>query len=87
MLIHAYMLGGLMRITVHIPDKLGPIVKRAAESQGLSISALTAKALELYVKENRRRKTGNCLLNLVKPGSVPEEAWAELEKGRVDDRA
>jgi hypothetical protein len=36
-----------MRITVHIPDKLGTIVKQAAESQGPSISALTAQALEM----------------------------------------
>jgi len=36
-----------MRVTVHIPDSLGPRLKQAAETEGLSLSALTAKALEL----------------------------------------
>ena len=76
-----------MRVTVHIPDSLGPKLKEAAHSEGMSISALTAKAVEEYLKERRKKAAGYKLLNLIRPGSVAGEAWEELEKGRVDDRA
>ncbi len=76
-----------MRVTVHIPDRLGPRVKQAAEDEGLSLSALTAKALEEYLKQKRKREAGNRLLELIRPSSVTPDAWAELEKGRIDDRA
>ncbi len=76
-----------MRVTVHIPDRLGPRVKRAADDEGLSLSALTAKALEEYLKQKRKRAAGHRLLELIRPGSVTPDAWDELEKGRIDDRA
>lgn len=75
-----------MRVTVHIPDSLGPRLKQAAETEGLSLSALTAKALELYLKR-KKKKAGMRLLNLISPDSVSPDAWAELERGRSDDRA
>jgi hypothetical protein len=76
-----------MRVTVHIPDSLGPRLKQAAETEGLSLSALTAKALESYLKQKRKREAGMRLLNLISPDAVSPEAWDELEKGRADDRA
>ena len=76
-----------MRITVHVPDNLGPQLKRAAHSQGMSVSALTAKALEEYLKRNRKRASGDRLLQLIRPGSVPRDALEELEKDRANDRA
>jgi hypothetical protein len=76
-----------MRVTVHIPDRLGPSIKQAANDEGLSLSALTAKALEQYLKQRWKRVAGHRLLELVRLGSVAPDAWNELEKGRVDDRA
>ncbi len=75
-----------MRITVHVPDTLGPRVKKTAQDEGVSVSALTAKALEEYIRQRKKKSAGNRLLQLIRPGSVPPEAWEELEKGRVDDR-
>ncbi len=76
-----------MRVTVHIPDSLGPKVKEAAEAEGLSLSGLTAKALESYLKQKKKRESGMRLLDLVSPEAVSSDAWAELEKGRADDRS
>ncbi len=76
-----------MRITVHLPDKLGPRVKKAANDEGVSVSALTAKALGEYIRQKRKKAAGNRLLQLIRPGSVAPEAWEDLEEGRVDDRS
>jgi len=76
-----------MRITVHIPDKLGPKLRQTAETEGISLSALTAKALEEYLKQQRKRSAGVRLLELIGPTAVYPDALEELEKGRADDRA
>lgn len=76
-----------MRITVHVPDNLGPRLKQTARNEGISLSALTAEALEYYLKQKRKKAAGNRLLKLIQPGSVTPDAWEELEKGRTDDRA
>ncbi len=76
-----------MRVTVHIPDDLGPKLKQAAHDEGLSISALTAKAVEKYLKQRRKKAAGNRLLDLIRPGSVPPDAWDEIARGRADDRS
>jgi hypothetical protein len=76
-----------MRITVHIPDNLGPRLKRAADNEGLSVSALTAKAVDEYLRQKRKKAAGNRLLDLIRPGSVADDAWEELDRGRTDDRA
>lgn len=76
-----------MRITVHIPDALGPKLKQAAINEGVSISTLTAKAVEEYLKQRRKKAAGIRLLNLIRQGSVAPDAWDEIEKGRADDRA
>jgi len=76
-----------MRVTVHIPDSLGPKLKETAQSEGVSLSALTARALEAYLKQRRKKKSGLRLLELIRPGSVSPGVWDELEKGRLDDRA
>jgi hypothetical protein len=75
-----------MRVTVHIPEKLGPRLKQAAQNEGMSISAFTAKAVEEYIKLRRKKAAGNRLLRLIRPGSIPPDAWNEIEKGRADDR-
>jgi hypothetical protein len=71
-----------MRITVHIPDNLGPKLKQTAQNEGISLSALTTEALEYYLKQKRKKATGGRLLKLIQPGSVTPDAWQELEKGR-----
>jgi hypothetical protein len=76
-----------MRVTVHIPDSLGPRLKQAAETEGLSLSALTAKALETYLKQKNRRESGTKLLSLISQEVVSPDAWTELERGRDDDRS
>ncbi|MEW6140422.1 MAG: hypothetical protein AB1733_19555 [Thermodesulfobacteriota bacterium] len=76
-----------MRVTVHIPDELGPRLRRAAHNEGLSISALTAKAVEEYIRRGRKKAAGNRLLRLIRPDSVAPDAWEEIETGRGDDRA
>jgi predicted transcriptional regulator len=76
-----------MRITVHVPDNLEPKVKQAAHNEGMSVSAFTAKALEEYLKRKRKRDAGYRLLQLIRPGLAPPDAWEELEKDRADDRA
>ena len=76
-----------MRITVHISDDLGPKLKQATHNDGVSLSALTAKALEEYLRRQRGKTAGKRLLGLIHPGSVTSAAWDELEKGRIDDRA
>ncbi len=40
-----------MRPTVHIPEDLARLHRQAAENEGKSMSALTAEALEAYLKE------------------------------------
>ncbi|MEM5770099.1 MAG: hypothetical protein AAGU32_17695, partial [Bacillota bacterium] len=58
----------------------------AANNEGLSISALTAKALESYLARGRKKAAGSRLLGLIRRDSVATDAWEELEKGRIDDR-
>jgi hypothetical protein len=74
-----------MRITVHIPDSLGPKLKQAADNEGTSVSALAAKAVEEYLKQRRKKVAGNRLLDLIRPGSIAPDAWEEIERGRSDD--
>lgn len=76
-----------MRVTVHIPDDLGPRLKQAAHNEGLSVSALTAKAVKEYLKQRRKKAAGNHLLDLIRPNSVAPDACEEIERGRADDRA
>jgi antitoxin VapB len=76
-----------MRITVHIPDSLGPRLKKAANNEGVSVSALTAKAVAEYLRQKRKKAAGSRLLDLIRSGSVTDDAWDELERGRRDDRA
>ncbi len=84
---HIYAKGFPIRVTVHIPDDLGPRLKQAAHNEGLSVSALTAKAVKEYLKRRRKKAAGNHLLDLIRPDSVAPDAWEEIEIGRADDRA
>lgn len=71
-----------MRVTVHIPDGLGPKLRQAARNEGMSVSAFTAKAVEEYLKQRRKKEAGNRLLDVIRSGSVESDVWEELERGR-----
>jgi hypothetical protein len=62
-------------------------LKQAARSERTSVSALTAKAVEEYLKKRRKKAAGNRLLALIRPGAVAPGALEDLEQGRADDRA
>lgn len=47
-----------MRLTIHLPEDLARLLRQAAENEGKSMSALTAEALEAYLKERRRKALG-----------------------------
>ena len=76
-----------MRVTVHIPDSLGPRLKQAAENEGLSLSALTAKAVDSYLRQKKKKQAGAKILDLILRDAVASDALEQLEKGRDDDRA
>lgn len=44
-----------MRITVHIPDNLAESLKMTALNEGLSVSAMTARALAVFLKKKENR--------------------------------
>jgi len=73
-----------MRLTVHIPEDLARLLRQAAENEGKSMSALTAEALEAYLKERRRRALGLKVLERAGRSRVAEEAHRLLEEGRRD---
>ena len=75
-----------MRVTVHIPDSLGPRLKQEAETEGLSLSALIAKTAEFYIRQKKKKEAGAKILNLISPDALAPDAWEELERGRADDR-
>lgn len=47
-----------MRITAHIPDNIAKDVKRFADNEKMSVSAVIAEALQYYVYEKKRWKPG-----------------------------
>ncbi len=73
-----------MRLTVHLPEDLARLLRQAAENEGKSMSALTAEALEAYLKERRRRALGLKVLERAGKSRVAGEAHRLLEEGRRD---
>jgi metal-responsive CopG/Arc/MetJ family transcriptional regulator len=74
-----------MRLTVHIPDEIKDELKRAAQNEQKSMSALVSKALRFYLHEQRKQALGQKVLDMVNPYDVAHDAHEELEKGRDDD--
>lgn len=73
-----------MRLTVHLPEDLARLLRQAAENEGKSMSALTAEALEAYLKERRRKALGLEVLRRAGKARVAPEALQLLEEGRRD---
>ena len=71
-----------MRLTVHLPDDLARLLKQAALNEGKSMSALTAEALALYLRERRRRALGLKVLERAGKAPVDPKALGALEEGR-----
>ena len=63
-----------MRLTVHLPEDLARLLRQAAENEGKSMSALTAEALEAYLKERRRKALGLEVLRRAGKARVAPEA-------------
>lgn len=74
-----------MRITVHLPDRVGKEIKTLAENRRQSVSALTAEALVQFVHATRRQELGQRVLALAGRTHVSENAVADLEETRDDD--
>jgi len=66
-----------MRLTVHLPDDLARLLKQTALNEGKSMSALTAEALALYLRERRRRALGFKVLERAGKAQVDPKALAE----------
>jgi len=70
-----------MRLTVHLPDDLARLLKQTALNEGKSMSALTAEALDFYLRERRRRALGLKVLERAGKAQVAPKALEALEEG------
>ncbi|MBW2127536.1 MAG: ribbon-helix-helix protein, CopG family, partial [Deltaproteobacteria bacterium] len=59
-----------MRITVHLPEELAREIRALAQSEGVSVSRFMAKSLEQYIRENRKRKHAQRILELAGKAKV-----------------
>ncbi|GLV49270.1 hypothetical protein TJA_23710 [Thermus sp. LT1-2-5] len=73
-----------MRLTVHLPEDLGRLLREAAANEGKSLSALTAEALAFYLRDRRRTALGRKVLERAGRVSLTEEVHRLLEEGRRD---
>ena len=48
---------------------------------------MTAKAVEVYLKQKRKKEAGQCLLDMIGPDAATADALEELERGRIEDRS
>ena len=71
-----------MRLTVHLPDDLARLLKQTALNEGKSMSALTAEALDFYLRERRRWALGLKVLERAGKARVDPKALEALEEGR-----
>ena len=73
-----------MRITVHVPEKIGKEVQRLAENGKQSVSSVVAQSIEFFIDEKRRRQLGERVLKLAGKTKVADDIFDELHRGRVD---
>ena len=73
------------RVTLSIKEEVLGELRRLAKAHGMSLSRFVTKALEEFVIENRKRKAGMELLELIKSRKlVSNEAGKELERMREE---
>lgn len=71
-----------MRVTVHIPGPVGEEVEKAAQEEGVSVSALFARAVEKYLGERRRQSAIQRIGAWIGSAHVAPNALEELERDR-----
>lgn len=76
-----------MRITVHLPEEIGTLLRATARSDRTSLSRLVAEAVRWYLHERRRAALGRAVLERVGVARVDPAALEVLEDGRRDHRA
>ena len=77
-----------MRITVHIPDKLENDIKTTAKGKKKSVSSLVAEAVQLYIRDIKRKQQGNNVLKLIGKAKLSPDILEELGSERApNDRA
>jgi metal-responsive CopG/Arc/MetJ family transcriptional regulator len=72
-----------MRVTVNIPDPLGEEVVDAAREEGVSVSALYARAVERYLQARLRERAIARVDALIGSAPVAPGALDELERERA----
>lgn len=72
-----------MRVTVNIPDPLGEEVVDAAREEGISVSALYARAVERYLQARLRERAVARVDALIGSVQVAPDALDELERERA----
>ena len=73
----------MSRITVSIPKNLEVELKQFAEDKRTSISRVTTEAIEFYLNDQKRRRLGRKVLELIGKQNVSPNAIKELEAGRL----
>ncbi len=72
-----------MRVTVNIPDPIGAEAENAARQEKVSVSALYAQAVELYLRARRREQAVARINALLGRSQVAPDAASELERDRT----
>ena len=73
-----------MRITVHVPDKVGKEAQRLAENEKKSVSSIVAQSIEFFINEKKRRQIGERVLQLAENTKVADDVFDELHRERVE---
>ena len=73
-----------MRITVHIPEKIGKDVQRLAENEKQSVSSVVAQSIVFFIDQKKRRRLGEKVLKLAGKTKVSDDVFDELQRGRAD---
>lgn len=71
-----------MRVTVTVPDPVGEEAERVAEWEGVSVSALFARAVEEMLERRRRRRAVERIEAVTAACSVDDDALRMLEEER-----
>ena len=72
-----------MRITVHIPEKIGKDVQRLAENEKQSVSSVVAQSIVFFIDQKKRRRLGEKVLKLAGKTKVSDDVFDELQRGRA----
>lgn len=71
-----------MRITTHIPDELNAKLRRTAQREKTSVSAIVAEAVERYIVARERGRMAEEVLAVADGRGVAPDALEALRKER-----